>query len=95
MNDTTNPQEINPQELTPDEAAASLALAIRLSEQMLPKASQEPQNAPGSDETPETIKGASEDEIATIVKEEVAKSVKKEIGELRKELKEMLADEQD
>jgi len=95
MNDITNPQEVNPQDLTPDEAAASLALATRLSEQMMPKASQSPQNAPGSEETPETIKATPEDGIRAIVEKEVAKSVKKEIGELRKELKEMLADEQD
>ena len=88
MNDTQNPQEVN--EMTPDEAAASLAMATRMSEEMMTQnAPQQPKTAPGGEETPEA-----KEDVATMIKAEVAKSIKEEMGGLRKELKEML-DEQD
>lgn len=64
MNDTINPQEVNPEELSPDEAAASLALATRLSEEMMSA-----QEAPESPEMPLTSDEIPEDEEEPIEEE--------------------------
>ena len=51
-----NPEETQvPQPMNPDEAAASLAFATMLSEQMMPKSPQTPETAPGSEEVPEEV----------------------------------------
>jgi len=92
MDEEINNEGITSQ-MTPDEAAAALAFATNLSTQSLkqqnPPIQQEVAEAPAEvpEEKPEV-------DIDKLVEEKVSKVLKEEMAGLRKELKEMLDEEE-
>lgn len=96
-------QESNPQEMSPEEAKAGLGLATRLNEQML--VAQAPQPEPQA-ETPQEkevqpddskftdLEGKMDDKME-ILRTELKDTIKAEIGSIKDEIKNALANEQE
>jgi len=93
------PQEIqqlnNQTELTPDEAAASLGLATKLSEQLLPKRSQTQEKGSPSDleQKGEEIPAKEEKVDLEANNKEMEKTMDTKLDEFRKEIKETIKEE--
>lgn len=78
-------------ELTPDEAAASLAFANQIQENMIPQGDIQDQDSP---ESPEMAQGEAEtQDMGKDIDEVVEAKVEEKIGELREELMSALSDE--
>ena len=92
---------VNPQ-MTPDEAAASLAFATQLSQGLMPQNTPEEgdmgaETAP-EQENPEEMENDPTEEMNTKFedfKKEVAKTIKDEIGGLKKEIQDALKEDEE
>ena len=88
-----NPENTQ-QNINPDEAMANLAFSTALQDQLMPQeASQEPQNAPGSEEMPQEIESTESLDISLELndfRKEIRTLIKKEIGGIKKEIKDLL-----
>ena len=99
-----NPNEMQaqPEDLTPDQSAASLALATRLSEGLMPRGPQEPEMAQGEEMGKEMMNPVSEPEAEPMepemeeIEEEHMKNpmekLSKELSEFKGEMKQLIED---
>ena len=93
------PEEIeqfnNQQELTPDESAAALGLATRLSEQLLPKASQTQEKGATSDVNQKGEENTPQEEKVDLEanNKEMEKAMESKLDDFKKEIKETIEEE--
>lgn len=98
-----NPDQMSsqmPAEMTPDEAAASLAFATHLSEQMMPRPQIEAPEAPQSSETapgeamPQETSQPTPEDLEALIDERAGKVVEEKLSAFREEMAKTMSGEE-